>query len=391
MRPEARIAAAIEVLDSHLDGVPAEKALLNWARASRFAGSKDRAAVRDHVFQAVRCQRSYAALGGAQGAPTGRQLMIGALRAEGQNPQASFTGEGHAPTPLDAAEIAAGRRPEPGAEAADMPDWLWPHLAGSLGADAPREAELLRHRAPAFLRVNLRRADAAQAIEALARDAIQARPHALAGTALEVTEGARRIAQSAAFAEGLVELQDAASQAVVEALPLKGARRILDYCAGGGGKALAMAALCDADIAAHDVAPERMKDIPDRAARAGVPIRPLAPEALAAEGGFDLVLCDAPCSGSGAWRRAPEGKWRLTQDRLDQLNDVQLDVLSQASGLVNEGGALAYATCSLLDEENQGLARRFAGQSGQWKITSSRNWRPSDGADGFHLTIFKRV
>src|SRR6056297_544255 len=123
MQPEARIAAAIEVLDAYLGGIAAEKALLSWARARRFAGSKVRAAVRDHVFQAIRCQRSYAALGGAQGAPTGRQLMIGALRAEGQDPQAGFTGEGHAPAPLDAAEIAAGRRPEPGAEAADMPDW----------------------------------------------------------------------------------------------------------------------------------------------------------------------------------------------------------------------------------------------------------------------------
>ncbi len=391
MRPEARISAAIEVLDSYLDGASAEKALLNWARASRFAGSKDRAAVRDHVFQAIRCQRSYAALGGAQDAPTGRQLMIGALRAAGQDPRESFTGQGHAPLPLDRAEHVLGRPPEPGAEASDLPDWLWPCFTAALGEAAATEAELLRHRAPAFLRVNLRKAEISTAIAALARDGVHAQPHALARGALEVTEGARRIAQSAAFSAGLVELQDAASQAVVEALPLTDAERVLDFCAGGGGKALAIAALSDAEIFAHDIAPDRMKDIPSRAERAGASIRTVTPDDLVAEGRFGLVLCDAPCSGSGAWRRAPEGKWRLTRARLDELNEIQLRVLKRASAYVEEGGVLAYATCSLLMEENEGLVRRFVEQSGQWKVARSRNWRPSDGADGFHLSTLERV
>ena len=386
MTPAARVQAAIEILDAYLAGKPAEQALTGWARRSRFAGSKDRAAVRDHVFDALRSQRSLAALGGAE---TGRGLMLGACRRDGVDPAAVFTGEGHAPAPLSAEEQAAGHPPAAEAEALDIPDWLWPDFTASLGAEAEAAARALQRRAPVHLRVNLARADRATAIAALAEDGVICRPHAAADTALDVTEGARRIRNAAAYRDGRVELQDAASQALVQALPLKDGMRVLDYCAGGGGKTLAMGARAKLRLYAHDAAPQRMRDLPERAARAGLAVELLEGAAVARAAPFDLVLCDVPCSGSGAWRRAPEGKWRLTAEKLDEVIATQAAILDRAAGLVAPGGVLAYATCSLLARENSDQIAGFLHRHPDWRCLWQRGWSVTAGADGFysaHLT-----
>lgn len=384
MTPAARHAAAIEILDRFLAGEPAEKALTTWARASRFAGSKDRAAVRDIVFDAIRCLRSFAALGGAM---TGRGLVLGALRSRGADPGDVFTGEGHAPPPLSPAEVSAGRVPE-GAEALDCPDWLETPLRDSLGGDFASVMQALRSRAAVHLRVNLRKATREDAAARLAREGISTALHPLSPTALEVTEGARLVQGSAAFAEGWVELQDASSQAVADLLPLRDRMKVLDFCAGGGGKSLAMAGRVDADFFAHDAAPHRMRDLPARAERAGVQIACLADPSTAAP--YDLVLCDAPCSGSGAWRRSPEGKWRLTPERLDQLIAVQASVLDTASGLVVPGGWLAYATCSLLTAENGKQVDAFLARKPGWRCATARSLTPLDGGDGFFIALLTK-
>jgi 16S rRNA (cytosine967-C5)-methyltransferase len=238
-----------------------------------------------------------------------------------------------------------------------------------------------------FLRVNAARATRAEAAARLAAEGVATAPHPLAGLALQVTENAERIAQTAAFSEGLVELQDAASQAVVEALPLAPGMRVLDLCAGGGGKALAMAAR-GAQVTAHDAAPARMRDLPARAARAGVRVGLSdRPEALAP---FDLVLADAPCSGSGAWRRSPEGKWRLTPAALSALQETQAGILDRAAGCVAPGGWLAYATCSLLAAENEAQVAAFAARQAGFALQHERRFSPLEGGDGFHLALFRR-
>ncbi|HEY6919229.1 MAG TPA: RsmB/NOP family class I SAM-dependent RNA methyltransferase, partial [Tabrizicola sp.] len=205
MTPAARYAAAIGVLDRVLGGEPAEKALTNWGRASRYAGSGDRAAVRDLVFEALRRRSSAAALGGGL---TGRGLVLGLARATGQ--AALFTGEGHAPATVGPGDD--GHAPD-AAERLDLPVWLVPELRATLGADLEPVAEALRSRAPVFLRVNLGKTDVEGAVKALAAEGIGARPHPLATTALEVVENARKVQASNAYLSGLVELQDAASQA----------------------------------------------------------------------------------------------------------------------------------------------------------------------------------
>ena len=378
MTPAARIAAAIGILDQVLAGEPAEKALTNWARASRFAGSGDRAALRDHVFDALRNRASFAHLGGAL---TGRGLMIGALRAAGVDPATLFTGAGHAPAPLSEAEQAPPP-PMPELVALDCPDWLAPQLRASLGDDFAPVMQALKVRAPVFLRVNLARADRETAARRLAQDGIDTRPHPLAETALEVTRNPRRVRNSTAYQQGLVELQDAAAQAICAEIPMTPGARVLDYCAGGGGKALALAAR-GARVLAHDAQPARLRDLPVRAARAGVEIPLLDRPGVRRAAPFDLVVADVPCSGSGAWRRSPEGKWRLTPDALDELCDIQSGILDEIADLVAPGGALVYITCSLLARENQDQVARFLARFPGWRLARQRLLTPRDGGDGF--------
>ena len=380
MTPSARLSAAIGILDRVLAGEPAEKALVNWGRASRFAGSGDRLAVRDLVFDALRRRRSAAARGGGL---TGRGLVLGLAREAGQ--EALFTGVGHAPAvvgPGDAErELAAEDR-------TDLPDWLLPDLRASLGAELAPVAEALRSRAPVFLRVNLGKTDLAGAVAALAAEGILARPHPMAATALEVVENARKVQASQTFQTGLVELQDAASQAVVEALPLADGMTVLDHCAGGGGKTLAMAARAKLRLFAHDANPHRMADLPDRAKRAGAKVTLTdRPEATAP---YDLVLVDAPCSGSGSWRRDPEGKWKITPQSLDSVVDLQKAILDRAALMVRPQGWLAYATCSLLDRENRLQVRALLARDSGWVLTRELRLTPLQGGDGFYLALLQR-
>lgn len=388
MTPAARHQAAIEILDLILDGEAAEKALTTWGRRNRYAGSKDRAAVRDHVFSALRCRRSFAVLGGSQ---TGRGLVLGALRAEGVDPETVFNGVGYGPSPLEDAERSAPEAFASEAERLDIPDWIWPAFEASLGAETEAAAKALQTRAPVHLRANLLRNTRADAIAALAEEGIICMPHPASDTALDVTEGARKVRNSDCFADGLVELQDAASQAVVDLLPLVDGQRVLDYCAGGGGKSLAMAARAKIELFAQDADPNRMQDLPLRAQRAGADITCLSDEEVTRKAPFDLVVCDAPCSGSGAWRRAPEGKWSLTRDTLDEICATQSQILDNAAALVGEEGHLAYATCSMLNEENSQQIQGFLDRNEDWTLSRQAGWQVQNGTDGFFVTVLTRV
>lgn len=381
MTPGARIAAAITVLDAILSGQAAEQALLRWSRASRYAGSGDRAALRDLVFGALRRRDSLAAMGGAM---TGRGLMIGHLRAAGIDPATVFTGKGHAPAPLTGAE-AAVLPPEPLPD--DLPDWLRPVWGASLGADAGAVAAAMTDRAPVWLRVNPRRATPEAAARALADEGIVTEPAPDLPGALRVTANERAVARSQAYRDGLIELQDLSPQRACAALALDDGMRLLDYCAGGGGKALALASRQPGmHVEAHDADPRRMTDIPARAARAGLRIT----VTQAPRRDFDLVVADVPCSGSGTWRRTPDAKWRLTPQALGDLQALQARILNQAAGLVGPGGRLAYMTCSLLDGENGDQVKAFLARNDGFRRLDQRRWTPLDGGDGFFLAVLAR-
>ncbi len=383
MTPGARVAAAIEVIDAIVAGTAPERALTGWARRHRFAGSADRAAIRDLVFDVLRRWWSTAHDGGG---PGGRARLIGLLRQQGADLDALFDGTGHAPAPLSPAERRVPDPPD-ACTALDCPPAAETALRESLGARFAPVMDALRHRAPLFLRVNTRRVDLEGAVAALAGEGIVTVPHPLSPTSLRVEGDGRALSRTRAYATGLVELQDAASQAVVDRLPLRDARRVLDLCAGGGGKSLAMAARADADWFAFDADQRRMADLGPRAARAGVTVWPLTPAALAAAAPFDLVLVDAPCTGSGAWRRAPAGKIGFDRAAMTIMTRRQDGVLDAAIGHVAPGGALAYVTCSLMAAENgdrvDSALRRHPG----WRETCRFATTPVDGGDGFFLAL----
>lgn len=387
MTPGARVSAAIEILDMIAEGTPVERALTNWARGSRFAGSKDRAAVRDHVFDVQRNLASDRVRGGGA---SGRQLMLGRLRAQDADLDQIFNAAGHAPSPLSDAERAAGQTPEAQGDQWNLPEWIIPEFERSLGDKAEAAAHQLQNRAPITLRVNVARTTPSDVAAELAIEGIETQPNPVCDTALTITQGPRKLRNSQPYLHGMVELQDAASQAI--ASNVQGASlKILDYCAGGGGKALALAALGH-QVTAHDLNVARMSDLPDRAVRAGVQIMVETPDTLSPDAEFDVVLCDAPCSGSGAWRRSPAGKWTLTQDALSGLTKTQDEILDQAQQHVAPGGQLVFATCSVLRCENEDRADAFVARHPTWNCIDQTRISVSDASDGFfHATFSKLV
>ncbi|MHA3915006.1 RsmB/NOP family class I SAM-dependent RNA methyltransferase [Halovulum sp. GXIMD14793] len=393
MTPSARLAAAIGLLDSIVAGDPAERALTRWARGARYAGSKDRAAVRDIVFDVLRRRRSYLWLSG-QTDESGRALVIGHCLATGHDLAEAFDGSGHGPAVLSSAEQTT-LRPELSqasrAVALDYPDFLDVELHRSLGDNLQSSMAALRNRATVDLRANLLKSDPQAAQAALAREDILTECVAPLQTALRVTTNERRVAGSSAYRDGLVDLQDAASQDVALLAGAAPDMTVLDYCAGGGGKTLAMAATMQGRgrLVAHDVRPQRMKDIPSRTKRASARIELMQTDALAAlKQSCDLVLVDAPCSGTGAWRRNPDAKWRLTEARLRTLCQLQGEILDQARQYVRPGGRLVYATCSILRCENADVAEAFAHRHPTLTMRRQKELQIADAGDGFYFVEF---
>ena len=384
MKPAARVQAAIEVIDDFLTGRSGEMALTAWARRSRYAGSGDRAAVRDHVYDALRHLRSYAACGGGM---SGRPIMIAALRKQGVDLRGIFTGDRFAPETLSAKEQEANEFTSE-AEQFDIPDWLWPIWCQDLADHAEQVADNLRQRAPVFLRVNIARTTREAALQKLNDEGINTEVHPFVPTALKVIDGARKVAQSDSYKQGLVELQDASSQASVCALTSRIKGPVLDYCAGGGGKALALAAWLGKKVHAHDELVSRMKDLPVRARRAQADIVRKTTDQVQ-QTKYGLVFCDVPCSGSGAWRRDPSGKWRLDADQLDNVLKRQFGILSNAADLVAPDGVLLYATCSVLERENGQQIDLFLKQNSHWSLANSQQFLPDSNGDGFYFAILQ--
>jgi len=393
--PAARIQAAIEVLDRWQSGTEGlDRVLAVWGRANRYAGSGDRRAIADLVYDAVRRLRSAAWAAGEAESAAGRDLMLGSLTLDGldREPLAQlFSGARHAPASLTEAEAARLGQPldaAPRPIRLDFPDWLSPHLDSICDA----ALELARRRAPLFLRVNLLRGDRAAAIAALAADRIVAESGPLSRSCIKVVSGAHTVVRSGAYRDGLVEIQDAASQAAADYAHAMPGETVLDYCAGAGGKTLALAAAMAGrgQLHAHDIAPRRLAQLDARARRAGVDVILHEPgQTGVLTGRCDLVFVDASCSGSGAWRRNPDAKWRLTGDQLAAYVQTQDAVLDQAAAAVRPGGRLVYATCSMLRVENEARLDNF--------LATHANFRagrvplvltPLDGGDGFFAGEF---
>ncbi len=388
MTPTARLSAAIALLDQILTGDPAERALTRWARASRFAGSKDRAAVRDIVFDALRRKRSLAHLASEM---TGRGLVMAQQFSSGADLDTLFGDFRFAPAALSEAErqqlCNPGAAPDP--VQLDYPDFLDPELKRSLGADLPEVMAAMQSRAPVDLRVNSLKTTVEEAQNYLARDLIFTEVIKGIDGALRITENPRKLNGSLAYRYGFVELQDVSSQLVSKLAGAKPHMKVLDYCAGGGGKTLALAAEMQGQgqLYAHDANPLRMKDLPERARRAGADIQVISPDHIENSPKCDLVLVDAPCSDSGAWRRNPDSKWRLTEKRLEELVALQREILHKAQARVSKNGVLAYATCSLFSLENADQIAWFLDNYAGWKVSHQQSLSPLTGGDGFFISV----
>jgi 16S rRNA (cytosine967-C5)-methyltransferase len=382
MTPAARIAAAIEIIaDIAARRRPAADVLKEWGQTHRFAGSKDRAAIAGIVWDALRVKSS---AGWIMGADEPRAHVLGALvRARGMSASdiaALCTGERHAPAPLSADEQARLASPSladaPAHVRGDYPEWLADQLAEAWGERAVEEGAALSARAPVDLRANLLKTTRDEALAELAH--LGAQPTALSpwGVRIPVGVDGRQPALSAeaAYARGFVEVQDEGSQLAALLTGADASQQVLDLCAGGGGKSLALAAMMEnkGQIYATDRDGRRLAPIWDRLDRAGVRnVQVRSPKGQQdvlgdLEGACDLVLVDAPCTGAGTWRRNPDAKWRVRPGAIEQRVNEQNAVLAQAARFVKPGGRIVYVTCSVLRVENEARVEAFLAAHGDF-------------------------
>ena len=369
MNSGARLSAAIEILTViELQRRPAADALKDWGAGHRFAGAKDRAAIGSLVYDSLRVRSSAAWIMGADDA---RAVLLGMLRElrghSGEAVAALCSGDAHAPEPLTGTERgrldSASLEGAPDPVRGDYPDWLAPSFAAAFGEGAAAEGRALARRAPVDLRANTLKADRDKVSRALAHLHPVPTPHAGTGLRIAVGEDGRAPALAAepAFVKGHVEIQDEGSQIAALLSGAKPGAQVLDLCAGSGGKTLALAAMMGnkGQIFATDLDGRRLMPIYDRLKRADVRnVQVRAPKGRRIEiddlhGRFDVVFVDAPCTGTGTWRRNPDAKWRLRPGALAERIKAQDEILGEAVRALRPGGRLVYATCSVLREENE--------------------------------------
>ncbi|HTT81929.1 MAG TPA: RsmB/NOP family class I SAM-dependent RNA methyltransferase [Rhizomicrobium sp.] len=382
MTPSARLQAAIEILEALArTGRPADRTLRDWFRTRRYAGSKDRAAIGERVFGTL---RRHAALVWRMRSDNPRALVIGSLAAEGSDLaqiEALFDSSKYGPAPLNESEramLASPREETPPLWVqGEFPAFLETELVRSLGSNLLDEMRAMGGRAPVDLRVNTLKATRGDVLAELRAGGFvpEATPHAPHGIRIKQNDRASQLSRSRGFLEGRFEFQDEAAQIASLLAAAKPGERILDLAAGAGGKALALAAEMGnrGVIIARDADAVRLAQLAARAARAGAIIirEDLSAEASAKA---DAVLVDAPCSGSGAWRRQPEQKWRLTPERLVELQTIQDQLLDEAARLAPP--RIIYATCSLLMCENEDRVSGFLARHPEYAIRpAARIWR----------------
>lgn len=420
MTPAARVRAAIEILDAlNTTGMPADRFIRDWFRKRRYAGAKDRAAVAERVFDVLRHCSSFA---WRMQSDTARALVIASLLHEGETPEsirALFSGQGYGPPPLSEQEIQAINLPPEGEPPlhvkGEYPRWLEPELRRAFGRRLLDEMCALQSRALIDLRVNTLKANRSDVLKQLRSEKYDASATRYSPLAIRIPAGITGLEKTRLFASGGFEFQDEASQIAALLGDAKPGMRVLDLAAGAGGKSLAIAAQMknEGEVLAFDDNPARLKPLAERAARAGATCISIVEKRGGPKWGngkFDRVLVDAPCSGTGTWRRQPELRWRLTPERLKELKKTQAWLLDDAARHTKAGGRLIYATCSILPSENQEQVAAFMARYSDFAIRPAREiWgaaigpeAPPDlgeffratplttGTDGFFAAILER-
>jgi 16S rRNA (cytosine967-C5)-methyltransferase len=399
MIPAARISAAIEILSDIEDRRrPANDALKDWGLSHRFAGSSDRAAISGLVYDALRRKASSAYVMGDAGA---RATMLGMLRLErdldADAVAALFSGVRFAPAPLTEAErdrlAATSLDGAPPHIAGDYPEWLDPSFAAVFGEARAEEGAALSSRATLDLRVNLLKSDRDAELAELAEYHPEPTGWSPWGLRIRTAPGAKSpaIQSEPAFIKGHIEIQDEGSQLAALLSGAMPGEQVVDLCAGAGGKTLALAAMMGnkGQIYATDTDKRRLAPIHARLERSGARDVQVRTPRGAAEtlddlmGSIDLVLIDAPCTGTGSWRRNPDAKWRLRPGALDQRRKDQAVALDRAVPLVKSGGRIAYVTCSVLEEENGAQIRDFLNRHGEFSVEKPETVAQALGERGY--------
>ncbi|MBN9586739.1 MAG: RsmB/NOP family class I SAM-dependent RNA methyltransferase [Afipia sp.] len=383
MTPAARLSAAIEVL-SAIDAqrVPASNALKEWGTAHRFAGSGDRAAIAGLVFDVLRRRASSAWL---MNEDTPRARLLGMLKLErgldADAVAALCDGGRFAPQPLTESERAALTlrtvKDAPAHIAGDYPEWLDPQFAAVFGDARVEEATAMASRAPLDLRVNTLKAKPEKVLASMAHLGARPTPWSPIGLRIDLGADARNpgIHSEEAFIKGGVEVQDEGSQLAALLTGAKPGEQVIDMCAGAGGKTLALAAMMQGKgrLIATDHDKRQLAPIHERLSRAGVhnaDVRtPRGDDTLAdIDASADLVVIDAPCTGTGTWRRNPDAKWRMRPGALEVRLKDQNEVLERAASLPKPGGRIAYITCSVLPQENAEQVRAFVSRHPEFAV-----------------------
>ncbi len=430
MRPSARLAAAVDVLDDCLNRHrPASTALSDWGKAHRFAGSGDRSAIGTLVFDALRTKASSAWI---MGDDTPRAIVLGSLQAaRGHDLDAIASlvpGDGHSLSVLTDDERqrlhVKASADAPAWVIGNYPEWLAPSLAKVFGERAAEEGLALSRRAPIDLRTNTLKATREQVLDALGPVGATATSLAPNGLRIAAPQGDARaphVEAETSHGKGWFEVQDEGSQIAALMAGARPRMQVLDLCAGAGGKTLALAASMQnaGQIYAYDSDKLQLRPIFERLTRAGVTnvnvVDAGRADTLKSLGArFDVVLVDAPCTGSGTWRRRPDAKWRIKPANLAERQADQRAVLDMAATMLRPGGRLIYVTCSVLPEENTTQAEAFLAAYPQFKMEPyGEVWRkhvggepPASadgredsllltparhGTDGFYIASFRRT
>lgn len=380
MQFPAQIQATIELLSESIETqYPADRLMANYFRARRYIGSKDKAAISEYFYQVLRNRLGLEyLLEGQQLAVTPARLLAALLHLEGQQLANIFTSQRHQPTRLASSELERLRQIDkkqlqtaPEHVQLNIPDWLEPHLRASLGGDFINEITAANQRASTDIRVNTLKINRSSLNQLLGEMGYRAEECRYSPWGLRFSS---RVAlfNSKSFQQGMFEIQDEGSQLLAWVSNVQAGQKVVDFCAGAGGKTLAMAAMMNNKgvIYACDVHSKRLQETLRRAKRAGV--HNIRTHCLSSEHDkwvkqhreiSDVVLIDAPCSGTGTWRRSPDSRWNLTAERLEKLQVLQRSILQSAARLVKPGGRLLYATCSLLRAENEEQVSAFLSEN----------------------------
>ena len=429
MTPAARVSAAFEILaDIEARKRPAAEALKDWGTSHRFAGSGDRAAIGNLVFDALRtCASSVYAMTDDSPRAVVLRTLVTSWQMTPDQVAAFADASRHAPEPLSEAELAGLRRELPPDAPAhirgDYPEWIAGEFERAFGARAAEEGAALAKRAPVDLRVNTLKTPRDKVLKALHRFGAKPTAHSPIGVRIQQGPGPARsphVEAEPGHGKGWYEVQDEGSQLATLLSGAKPKEQIIDLCAGAGGKTLGLSALMrnTGQLYAYDADRLRLRPIFERLKRAGVRNAQVVPagdaEALAKlQGKMDLVLIDAPCTGSGVWRRRPDAKWRLSPQMLEARLAEQQAVLEEGAALVKPGGRLAYITCSVLPSENRDQVAAFLTRHPEFKLVPWRQlWEQalptpslasadgseetllmtplSGGTDGFFVAVVER-